>query len=58
MRHAKRWMRALVLAGLIACLHHMPHVAYWGTVDGHRQCWAYVADTSYVACPDGYTTSS
>lgn len=30
----------------------------WGTVDGHRFCWAKVGDTSYVTCFDGYKTTS
>jgi hypothetical protein len=30
----------------------------WGTVDGHRDCWAKVGNTSYVYCWDGYKTSS
>ncbi|MEU0674499.1 hypothetical protein ABZ330_16690 [Streptomyces sp. NPDC006172] len=31
---------------------------WWGTVDGHRFCWAKVGDTSYVTCFDGYKTTS
>lgn len=27
---------------------------YWGTVWGHRLCWAKVGDTSYIYCFDGY----
>ncbi|QEQ94104.1 hypothetical protein SEA_SAFTANT_72 [Streptomyces phage Saftant] len=30
----------------------------WGTVDGHRFCWARIGDTSYVTCWDGYKTTS
>lgn len=30
----------------------------WGTVDGHRFCWAVIGDTSYVTCWDGYKTTS
>jgi hypothetical protein len=30
----------------------------WGTVDGHRFCWALIGDTSYVKCWDGYKTTS
>ncbi|WJN62769.1 hypothetical protein [Streptomyces phage phiScoe15] len=30
----------------------------WGTVDGHRFCWAVIGDTSYVKCWDGYKTTS
>ncbi|WJN62690.1 hypothetical protein [Streptomyces phage phiScoe10] len=30
----------------------------WGTIDGHRFCWAVIGDTSYVTCWDGYKTSS
>ncbi|WJN63004.1 hypothetical protein [Streptomyces phage phiScoe25] len=30
----------------------------WGTVDGHRFCWAIIGDTSYVKCWDGYKTTS
>ncbi|WJN63478.1 hypothetical protein [Streptomyces phage phiScoe56] len=30
----------------------------WGTVDGHRFCWAHVGDTSYIKCWDGYKTTS
>ncbi|WJN62853.1 hypothetical protein [Streptomyces phage phiScoe2] len=30
----------------------------WGTVDGHRFCWARIGDTSYVKCWDGYKTTS
>jgi hypothetical protein len=58
MKHIKRIFRILVVLHLVCVLAHLPHVAYWGNVDGHRGCWAIVADTSYVACPDGYTTSS
>ncbi|MEU5446910.1 hypothetical protein [Streptomyces californicus] len=31
---------------------------HWGTVDGHRFCWAKVGDTSYIQCFDGYKTTS
>ncbi|MFI2673877.1 hypothetical protein ACH5AU_30695 [Streptomyces albidoflavus] len=31
---------------------------FWGDVDGHKDCWAQVGDTSYVECRDGYLTSS
>ncbi|MCX5236210.1 hypothetical protein OG824_13465 [Streptomyces prunicolor] len=31
---------------------------WWGTVDGHRFCWAKIGDTSYVTCFDGYKTTS
>jgi hypothetical protein len=27
-------------------------------VDGHVGCWAAVADTTLVMCPDGFTTTS
>lgn len=30
----------------------------WGTYDGHRNCWAAVADTTLVMCPDGYYATS
>jgi hypothetical protein len=30
----------------------------WHTVDGHRDCWAKIGDTSYVQCWDGYKTTS
>lgn len=30
----------------------------WGTYDGHRNCWAAVADTTLIMCPDGYYTTS
>ncbi|WJN63165.1 hypothetical protein [Streptomyces phage phiScoe44] len=30
----------------------------WGTVEGHRDCWAKIGDTSYVYCWDGYRTTS
>jgi hypothetical protein len=30
----------------------------WGTIDGHRFCWAHVGDTSYIKCWDGYKTTS
>ncbi|APC43311.1 hypothetical protein Joe_71 [Streptomyces phage Joe] len=30
----------------------------WGTVDGHRFCWAHVGNTSYIKCWDGYKTTS
>lgn len=30
----------------------------WGTYDGHRNCWAAVADTTLVMCPDGYYTTT
>ncbi|NUV86615.1 hypothetical protein G6W61_10395 [Streptomyces sp. KAI-26] len=30
----------------------------WGDIDGHKDCWAHVGDTSYVLCRDGYRTSS
>uniref|UniRef100_A0AAU7H0D3 Uncharacterized protein n=1 Tax=Streptomyces phage Kamino TaxID=3158857 RepID=A0AAU7H0D3_9CAUD len=30
----------------------------WGTIEGHRDCWAKVGDTSYIYCWDGYKTSS
>ncbi|MEU0739230.1 hypothetical protein [Streptomyces sp. NPDC006134] len=31
---------------------------FWGDLDGHKDCWAQVGDTSYVECRDGYLTSS
>ncbi|MGW8630578.1 hypothetical protein [Streptomyces sp. NPDC055793] len=31
---------------------------YWGTVWGHRLCWAKVGDTSYIYCFDGYKETS
>lgn len=31
---------------------------FWGEVDGHRDCWARIGDTSYVLCRDGYRTTS
>ncbi|MGC4928053.1 hypothetical protein [Streptomyces sp. DT117] len=31
---------------------------FWGVVDGHKDCWAEIGDTSYVECRDGYLTSS
>ncbi|MDX3525102.1 hypothetical protein P1P75_01215 [Streptomyces sp. ID05-39B] len=31
---------------------------YWGTVWGHRLCWAKVGDTSYVFCFDGFKETS
>ncbi|WJN63398.1 hypothetical protein [Streptomyces phage phiScoe55] len=30
----------------------------WGTIDGHRFCYAKIGDTSYVTCWDGYKTTS
>jgi hypothetical protein len=30
----------------------------WGTYDGHRNCWAAVADTTLIMCPDGWYTYS
>lgn len=30
----------------------------WGRYDGHRNCWAAVADTTLVMCPDGYYTTT
>lgn len=30
----------------------------WGTYDGHRNCWAAVADTTLVMCPDGWYTTT
>jgi len=34
------------------------YIAYWGRYDGHAACWAAVADTSLIMCPDGYRTTS
>jgi hypothetical protein len=34
------------------------HREYWGTVFGHRLCWARVGDTSYIYCFDGYRETS
>jgi hypothetical protein len=34
------------------------HREYWGTVWGHRLCWAKVGDTSYVYCFDGHRETS
>ncbi|WP_031513646.1 hypothetical protein [Streptomyces sp. NRRL F-5123] len=34
------------------------HREYWGTVWGHRLCWASVGDTSYVYCFDGHKETS
>jgi hypothetical protein len=34
------------------------HREYWGTVFGHRLCWARVGNTSYVYCFDGYRETS
>ncbi|MFI1655642.1 hypothetical protein ACH4ZU_12145 [Streptomyces sp. NPDC020472] len=31
---------------------------FWGVIDGHRDCWAQIGDTSYVTCRDGYKTTS
>ncbi|QAX95520.1 hypothetical protein SEA_BARTHOLOMEWSD_71 [Streptomyces phage BartholomewSD] len=31
---------------------------YWGTVWGHRLCWAKVGDTSYIYCFDGFRETS
>lgn len=31
---------------------------YWGTVWGHRLCWAKVGDTSYIYCFDGHRETS
>ncbi|MGW0705110.1 hypothetical protein ACWD4G_03885 [Streptomyces sp. NPDC002643] len=31
---------------------------FWGVIDGHRDCWALIGDTSYVTCRDGYKTTS
>ncbi|QMP84612.1 hypothetical protein KGG93_gp74 [Streptomyces phage Endor2] len=30
----------------------------WGTIEGHRFCYAKVGDTSYITCWDGYKTTS
>ncbi|MEU8621396.1 hypothetical protein [Streptomyces sp. NPDC048623] len=30
----------------------------WGTVFGHRLCWAKVGDTSYIECFDGFRETS
>jgi hypothetical protein len=34
------------------------HREYWGTVWGHRLCWAKVGDTSYIYCFDGHRETS
>jgi hypothetical protein len=34
------------------------HREYWGTVWGHRLCWAKVGDTSYIHCFDGHRETS
>ncbi|MFF4510618.1 hypothetical protein [Streptomyces mirabilis] len=34
------------------------HREYWGTVFGHRLCWAKVGETSYIYCFDGYRETS
>jgi hypothetical protein len=34
------------------------HREYWGTVWGHRLCWATVGDTSYIRCFDGHRETS
>jgi hypothetical protein len=34
------------------------HREYWGTVWGHRLCWARVGDTSYIYCFDGHRETS
>lgn len=31
---------------------------YWGTVWGHRLCWAKIGDTSYIYCFDGFRETS
>ncbi|QPB09891.1 hypothetical protein KGG73_gp57 [Streptomyces phage Sentinel] len=31
---------------------------YWGTVWGHRLCYAKVGDTSYIYCFDGFRETS
>lgn len=31
---------------------------HWGEYDGHQGCWAAVADTTLIMCPDGYTETS
>ena len=31
---------------------------YWGTYDGHPECYAEVGDTTYIRCADGYMTTS
>ena len=31
---------------------------HWGEYDGHQGCWAAVADTTLVMCPDGFTETS
>lgn len=30
----------------------------WGEYDGHLGCWAAVADTTLVMCPDGFVETS
>ncbi|AKY03823.1 hypothetical protein AVT29_gp68 [Streptomyces phage Amela] len=30
----------------------------WGTIEGHRYCYAEVGDTSYITCWDGFKTTS
>ncbi len=30
----------------------------WHTYDGHQGCWAAVADTTLIMCPDGFMTTS
>lgn len=30
----------------------------WGEYDGHEGCWAAVADTTLIMCPDGFTETS
>jgi hypothetical protein len=34
------------------------HREYWGTVFGHRLCWAQVGETSYIYCFDGFRETS
>ncbi|WJN62602.1 hypothetical protein [Streptomyces phage phiScoe1] len=41
-----------------AKLNKDAHREYWGTVWGHRLCYAKVGDTSYIYCFDGFRETS
>lgn len=38
--------------------HHGADLTPIGTIHGHPHCWAAIADTTLVMCPDGFTTAS
>jgi hypothetical protein len=43
---------------LCICLLSGASPQFWGTYDGHKGCWAAVADTSVIVCADGFVETS